>query len=420
MKVFKFGGASVKDAPAVKNMAEIVGKFSDDQLVIIVSAMGKTTNALEKLVNAYLADKDWKTTLNDIKEYHIKVARGLFREDHVIFDRIDAIFDSISNYLNESSDRSHMEIYSEIVGQGELLSTRIVRNYLNENIRPTRWIDAREFIKTDYNFIDARVDWEITSHLIYDRVRKYARDSIVLTQGFIGSDNAGKTTTLGREGSDFSAAIFATCLKADSLTVWKDVAGILTADPRVMPDAEIIEKLTYTEASEMTYYGARVIHPRTIKPLAQNNIKLYVRPFTDPEQIGTVVGEETTSRHPASFIVKKNQVLLSLKVRDFSHIDEKRLGLIFHELDRLNIKINLMQNSAISFSICIDKKFDKVERLKKNLEEHFDIGYHENLELITIKNYDEHSFDKIGPGINVLMEQKTKNNWYLLHSRNLS
>lgn len=416
MKVFKFGGASVKDAPAVKNMAAIVNKFSDEELVIIVSAMGKTTNALETVVREHFEGKDWKPQLQSIREYHLKVAAGLFDPNHVLFNRIEAIFDTISTYLEEAEDRSYVEVYSEIVGQGELLSTRIVRNYLNENVKNTHWIDAREFIKTDYNYVDARVDWVITEHLIHGTIPKYTSDSIVLTQGFIGSNNTGKTTTLGREGSDFSAAIFATCLRAESLTVWKDVPGILTADPRIIPDARIIKQLTYTEASEMTYYGARVIHPRTIKPLAQNDIKLYVRPFTNPDDIGTVVGEEGGGRHPASFIVKQDQVLLSFKVRDYSHIDERKLGLIFHELDRLNIKINLMQNSAISFSICVDKKFGKVKALRESLKDEFEISYNENLELITIKNYDDESVGQINPGLKVLMEQKTRNNLYLLHA----
>lgn len=416
MKVFKFGGASVKDAPAVQNMAEIVKSFSNDKLVVIVSAMGKTTNSLEQLISDYYEKRDWKAALEVIKDYHTQVALGLFDKEHLIFDRINVIIQRLQDFLESSENKPYVEVYSEVVSQGELLSTRIVRNYLNDNIRTTQWIDARKFIKTDYNFVDARVDWEITTRVIDDKVRRFAEDAVVLTQGFIGSNSAGKTTTLGREGSDFSAAIFATALKADSLTVWKDVPGILTADPRIMPDAVIIKHLTYKEASEMTYYGASVIHPRTIKPLAQQGIKLYVRSFTNPDENGTVVGGESEIRHPASFITKRNQVLMSFSVRDFSHIDEKRIGLIFHELDQCNIKINLMQNSAISMSICIDKKFDKVEKLRKSLSDRFDIDYYENLELITIKNYDQESLNKLKGGLNVLMEQKTQNNLHVLHA----
>jgi aspartate kinase len=415
MKVFKFGGASVKDADSVKNVAQVIRKFSDDSLVVIVSAMGKTTNALEELVRLFFEGKDWTKQLSDIKEFHFNISNGLFEKEHKVYGRMDIIFDRISSYLNAASSKSYVEVYSEMVGQGELLSTRIIRNYLNETVKSTIWIDARNYIKTDHNFIDARVDWELTKRNIFDDIPSFAKEAIVITQGFIGSNGEGKTTTLGREGSDFSAAIFATGLNAESVTVWKDVPGIMTADPRKMPEATIISDLCYTDASEMTFYGASIIHPRTIKPLAQNDIKLYVRPFTAPDSLGTTIGSGKSGKHPASFILKTNQVFIDLRVTDFTFIDEKKLSVIFNALDQLNIKINLMQNSAVSFAICVDKKFDKVEKLVDKLSNTFNISVRENLELLTIKGYDQDALDKVYKREEVLLEQKSKDVYHLLY-----
>ena len=414
MKVFKFGGASVKDAHAVKNVAEIVRNFNNDKLIIIVSAMGKTTNKLEKVIQEYLNEGDWNSSLLTIKNDHIQIAKELFVENHEIFTRIKGIFYGIEKYLTQKNFNSNLELYSEIVSQGEILSTRILRNYLNENVNKAAWLDARKIIKTDFNFIDARLDWDFTQSLIIDKIDSLKETNIVVSQGFIGSNNEGKTTTLGREGSDFSAAIFATCLNAESMTVWKDVPGVLNADPKLMPDATIIKEISYQEASELTYYGASVIHPRTIKPLAQKNIKLFVRPFTAFSEVGTVIGDFETA-FPTSFITKYNQVLVEFNVKDFSFIDEKKLSIIFHELDGLNIKINLMQNSAISFSICIDKKFDKVEKLLERLKDKFDITHHDGLTLQTIKNFDEASLEKISTNSNVLLEQRTTKDVHVLY-----
>lgn len=415
MKVFKFGGASVKDAPSVKNVAEVIRQYCNDELVVIVSAMGKTTNALEELIRLYFEKGDWKSQLESIKKFHLEISTGLFDKDHQVFDRLETIFDNISAYINEAEGKSYMEVYSEIVGQGELLSTRIIRNYLNEKVSKTIWIDARNYVKTDYNYIDARVDWDMTKRNISEKIPVFTKDSIVITQGFIGSNGEGKTTTLGREGSDFSAAIFATGLNAESVTVWKDVPGVMTADPHKMPDAKIIAKLTYTDASEMTYYGASIIHPRTIKPLAQNGIKLYVRPFNSPQELGTTIGDESAGKHPASFILKTKQVFIDFKVTDFTFIDEKKLSIIFNALDQLNIKINLMQNSATSFSICIDKKFDKVEQLVKRLSETFNIEMRDKLEMLTVKGYDQEALDKIYDRKEVLLEQKSQDVYHLLY-----
>ena len=415
MKIFKFGGASVKDASAVKNVAEVIHRFANEELVVIVSAMGKTTNALEELVRLHQENDDWQNQLSEIQNFHMKISSKLFSPEHEVFVRLDSIFERIKNYLETAIKRSYLEVYSEVVGQGELLSTRIIRNYLNDNIHKTVWIDARTYIKTDFNYIDARVDWDITKRNIYEKIPVFARDSIVITQGFIGSNGEGKTTTLGREGSDFSAAIFATCLKAESVTVWKDVPGVMTADPRKMPDATIISNLSYTDASEMTYYGASVIHPKTIKPLAQNGIKLYVRPFTAPEEIGTTIGAHIQEKHPASFILKTSQVLIDFNVTDFTFIDEKKLSVIFNALNQVNIKVNLMQTSATSFSICIDKKFDKVRELVSRLKDSFNIGLRENLELLTIKGYDEDALDKIYKRSEVLLEQKSTNVYHILY-----
>lgn len=415
MKVFKFGGASVKNAAAVKNVADVIKKFCDEELVIIVSAMDKTTNHLEEVVQLLFDKGDWQAKLDWIKDFHIDVAKGLFADDHEIFSRIDSIFEGIADYLRKAENKEYAEVYSEIVSQGELLSTRIIRHYLNDNIKKTVWLDARRLIRTDFNYTDSRVDWEMTNKNISGKIPTFAKDSLVISQGFIGSNGEGKTTTLGREGSDFSAAIFATGLQAESVTVWKDVPGVMTADPRKMPEATIIPELTYTDAAEMTYYGASIIHPRTIKPLAQNKIKLYVRPFTAPDQTGTVIGRGHAKQHPASFIVKTKQVFVDFKVTDFTFIDERKLSIIFNALDQLNIKINLMQTSAVSFAICIDKKFDKVERLVERLKDDFEIEVRENLELLTVISYDDEALSTIYKRSEVIMEQKTKHVYHLLY-----
>ncbi|PIB36552.1 hypothetical protein BFP72_14655 [Reichenbachiella sp. 5M10] len=415
MKVFKFGGASVKDAESVKNVAEVIKMFCDEELVIVVSAMGKTTNHLEELVQLYVDKQDWKIKLDWIKNFHLDISHGLFDEKHEIYERIESIFDGIAEYLEGAEGKRYAEIYSEMVSQGELLSTRIIRHYLNENVKKTTWLDAREYIKTDFNFTDSRVDWEITKRNISSKIPSFTKDGLVISQGFIGSNSEGKTTTLGREGSDFSAAIFATGLQAESVTVWKDVPGVMTADPRKMPEAMVIPELKYTDAAEMTYYGASIIHPRTIKPLAQNKIKLYVRPFTAPENIGTVIGKGHAEKHPASFIVKTKQVFIEFGVTDFTFINEKKLSLLFNALDQLNIKINLMQNSAVSFAICIDKKFDKVEKLIERLKGDFEIEMRENLELLTVIGYDDLALSQIYHRSDVILEQKTKKVYHLLY-----
>ena len=416
MKVFKFGGASVKNAEAVKNVAEVIRQFCNEELVVIVSAMDKTTNHLEEVVERFFNNGDWKAELHWIKEFHKEVSLGLFENsDHEIFNRIDSVFEGIEEYLNQAEGKRYAEVYSEMVSQGELLSTRIIRHYLNDNVKKTTWLDARRVIRTDFNFTDSRVDWEMTNQNISQKIPQYTKDGIVISQGFIGANGEGKTTTLGREGSDFSAAIFATGLKAESVTVWKDVPGVMTADPRKMPEATIIPELTYMDAAEMTYYGASIIHPRTIKPLAQNKIKLYVRPFTSPNADGTVIGRGHAKQHPSSFIVKTRQVFIDFKVTDFTFIDEKKLSLIFNALDQLNIKINLMQTSAVSFSICIDKKFDKVEKLVERLSTNFEISVRENLELLTVIAYDQEALNTIYERTEVILEQKTKQVYHLLY-----
>lgn len=415
MKVFKFGGASVKDSESVKNVAEVIKLFCDEELVIVVSAMGKTTNHLEELVQLYFDNGNWAEKLEWIKNFHIDISRGLFDNDHAIFTRIPSVFDTIKSYLDKAEGNKYDEVYSEMVSQGELLSTRIIKHYLNDNVKKTTWLDARQYIKTDFNYTDSRVDWEITNRNIKDAIPTFAKDGLVISQGFIGSNAEGKTTTLGREGSDFSAAIFATGLQAESVTVWKDVPGVMTADPRKMPEATVIKELRYTDAAEMTYYGASIIHPRTIKPLAQNKIKLYVRPFTHPKQIGTVIGKGHAEKHPASFILKTKQVFIDFGVTDFTFINEKKVSIIFNALDQLNIKINLMQNSATSFSICIDKKFDKVEKLVERLKNDFTIDVRENLELLTVIGYDDKAMTDIYDRSDIILEQKTKQVYHLLY-----
>ncbi len=411
MKVFKFGGASVKDPNAIRNMASITQANGNSNLLIVISAMGKTTNALEKIIALQREGKDFEKELSDLQHYHFKILNELFQEDHSIFKMIGDQFNRIG--IETKKNDSYDQIYDQVVSLGEVISTLIIASYLEQEGVAVQWIDARKMIRTDRNFREGKVDWDISKINIQTLTSSLA-NSVLVTQGFIGSTEDGLTTTLGREGSDYTAAIFASCLKAESVTIWKDVPGVMNADPKRLPAAIVFEELPFKEAAEMTYYGASVIHPKTIKPLANNGIPLLVKNFDNPLLPGTVIKETTLDHIPPLIVFKDNQCLISCKVTDYSFIDENQLGTIFGIVSEMHLKINLMQNSAISFSFCVDYRDDKIIKLIDLLGKHFEVYYNTGLTLITVKNYDQQIFQEYRQKKGVILEQSSRSTLQVL------
>jgi aspartate kinase len=409
MKIFKFGGASLKSAEAVRNMASLVLAHAHEKLLIVVSAMGKTTNALEEVVNQYFAGKSFAQKLDEIKAYHLDIATALLGNDHAVCKVIRSLPDQLRQALQPGQPD---EVYDQVVSHGELISSFIVHAYLNLVNLPCALLDARDYIVTDETFREGQVNWEETRKRIQNLRQAFPQR--VLTQGFIGRAPNGLTTTLGREGSDFTAAIFGSCLQADSVTIWKDVPGVMSADPKHIPDAVVFPELPYKEAAEMTYYGASVIHPKTIKPLALAGIPLLVKCFSDPSLPGTRIHECHVEKLPPLIVFKENQCLISCKVVDYTFINEEHLRLIFQALSELNIRINVMQNSAISFSFCIDYRESRLLALIGKLRHHFEVYYNTNLMLITIKNYDEPTFEKYRKTGDILLEQSSRSTLQVL------
>jgi aspartate kinase len=416
MKVFKFGGASVKDAPGVRNVADIVRRYTAlEPVMIIVSAMGKTTNALEKLLNDWLESHQCEQNLQGIKNEHLRIVNELFPQpDETLLQLLEAFFIQLESLLQQSSYEHYDESYDQVVSQGEIIASCIVQAYLQQANIDCQWVDAREYIMTDNRWREGKVDWAWSEKIIRKGLLPILNKQSVITQGFIGGTISRKTTTLGREGSDFSAAIFAYCLEAESLTIWKDVPGILNADPKLMANTHLYPQLSYNEAAEMTYYGATVIHPKTIKPLANRKIPLYVRSFLQQDAPGTCISDVRLDKIFPAIIFKPRQCLISFGVRDFTFITEKNLSTILHALASLNIKINLMQNSAISFSICTDQESRRISALKESLQDDFIIHFNENLQLITVKNYDEVTITKVVGTQEILLEQKTRSTFQVV------
>jgi aspartate kinase len=412
MKVFKFGGASVKDPKGVKNVAAILHSFPPQPLVIVISAMGKTTNALEKILSLFKAGQNHRPELASLVKYHTDIIDALFSADNTVKSEVQKIFDTLEDALVKKD--SFDQVYDQVVSVGEIVSTVIVHRYLVEENIPAEWVDARDYISTDDTFREGKVDWKITCSRIQKLTQLLNQKKIIITQGFLGRTPQGLTTTLGRDGSDFSAAIFASCLNADSVTIWKDVPGVMNADPKRLSKATVFEELPFREAAEMTYYGASVIHPKTIKPLANKKIPLYVKNFDDPTLPGTKIHECHVDALPPLIVFKDNQCLISCKVTDYTFVSEDQMSLIFQVLSDLNIRINVMQNSAISFSFCIDFRESKVNALIEKLHEHFEVYYNTGLTLITIKNYDEKTFDHYHNMHGVLLEQSSRSTLQVL------
>ena len=404
MKIFKFGGASVKDADSVKNVLRVLSIQGFERCLIVVSAMGKTTNALERVVEFYFNKSDYQQEIAKIKEEHIQIAKGLFDENHHVFSEIKLFFDDIESFLRRNKSPNYNFVYDQVVTCGEMISSKILSVYLSDNEMGNQWLDARDFIKTDTNYREGLVKWEETEKNIsqLDKAKTY------VTQGFIGSDENNFTVSLGREGSDYSAAIFAYCLDAKDMTIWKDVPGVMTGDPRKFENVELLSNISYEEAIEMAYYGASVIHPKTLQPLKQKSIPFFVKSFISPEKAGTKIGISTENQLLESYILKENQVLMRISTRDFSFIAEDHISFIFRELAKRNIKVSLMQNSAISLALCLEDKFNNIDELEAELEQDFNTEIVKNVSLFTIRNARLENLDKLYEGKNVLLEQITK------------
>ena len=411
LQVFKFGGASVRDAEAVKHVGSILDKFKDQPLVVVVSAMGKTTNALEQVVADHANQTgDAFEKLEAIKNHHYQIANELLGADEELFAALNDTFVECEWALEEEPHESYDYMYDQMVSVGELVSTKIVAAYLKKSGLSVAWLDARDVIRTDNIFREGWVQWDETIDRA-ERVIKPMLDEnqIVVTQGFIGSTSENFTTTLGREGSDYSAAIFSYCLNADSMSIWKDVPGVLTADPRLFENVTKLDHLSYREAIEMTYYGAKVIHPKTIKPLQNKQIPLFVKSFVNPEADGTLIDSDAEDLYPPIVTVESNQALLNISTRDFSFVAAQHMSHLFQCIASLRMHVNIMQNTAISFAISVNDTDDKVDQFAAMIEENFKVRIERDLELITVRHYQRAVLDQLKEGKVVLLEERIRN-----------
>jgi len=412
MKVFKFGGASVKDAEGVRNLASIVKGFPDD-LIIVISAMGKTTNALESLTRNYFNGNNEGTLQNisALKQYHFEITEKLFDgQCEVLNQEIKAEFKSIEKRLKHSPSLDYDFEYDQIVSLGEVLSTKIASAYLNHVGISNKWMDIRQGLRTDATWREGNIDWSLSSGLIQSQFN-FAENRIYLTQGFIGATMTNQTTTLGREGSDYSAAIIANVLNAENVTIWKDVPGIMNADPNKFEETQKLDMLSYREAVEMTYYGAKVIHPKTMKPLVEKNIPLYVRSFLEPDKYGSVICNiDHVMNYVPVFITKEDQVLITISPLDFSFMAEESISDIYRLFAQYRMKVNLVQQSAMNFSVAIDQPERGFDKLIGDLKKKFVVHYNGGLELLTIRYYNEEVVQKMIQGRTVFVAQKTRTN----------
>lgn len=407
MQIFKFGGASVKDAEGVKNLARVLKMLGSDKTLIIVSAMGKTTNAMEKVVSNYFdAKHQLQSSLQEVKKFHNNILLDLFEnEKHAVFETIDGLFQEIIQFFDHNKSPNYNFVYDQVIGFGELISTSIISHYLNVIGVKNTWLDVRTFIKTDDYYRNSKVNWGQTQELISEHVD---RSKLNITQGFLGSNSNNFTTTLGREGSDYTAAIFAFCLNAKSVTIWKDVPGVLNADPRYFENAELLRRISYREAIELSYYGASVIHPKTLQPLQKKEIPLFVKSFLNPKNEGTCVGKdlELSPKIPC-YILKQNQILIKLSSLDFSYIVEDNIRHIFGLLHDYKMKVSMIQNSAISFSVCIENNYNNLERLLLHLKAKYKVKSYQAVKLYTIRHYDATAVRELEKGKQILLKQVT-------------
>ena len=411
MKVFKFGGASVNSIERIKNVGTILQQYREQKILVVISAMGKTTNALEKVVEAFYNNKKEEALqlFEQVKQQHLTTAKYLLVTHYLACEnQLKDFFTEVEWLLHDKPARDFDYYYDQVVCVGELLSTSIVSFYLNEAGIKNQWIDVRDVFRTDDNFRDANIDWAYTQQKVTgDVMPRFNTTDIILTQGFIGSTDENESTTLGREGSDYTAAIFANMLDAESQTIWKDVEGVMNADPKQFPDAKLISELNYTEAIEMTYYGAQVIHPKTIKPLQNKQIPFYVKCFLDPSLPGTVISKQTVKNLPPIIVLKDNQAMIELNSKDFSFVGEKPVGQLYHLFEELNIKPNLTQNGAITFTCVLDNRAEKIEKLALEASSVFDVEVMKGLKLLTIRHYNKEIVEKLTEGKTILLRQQT-------------
>ena len=408
MRVFKFGGASVIDAEGVKNLVSVLQKVGFKNTLVIVSAMGKTTNAMEGVLDNYFNNKkELQSSIQDIKKYHNAILLDLFEnEHHQVFKKVANLFEELVSFLSRNKSPDYNFVYDQTIGYGEMVSTTIISEYLNDIGLKNNWLDVRDYIKTDNYYRSANVNWERTQEQI---LKKIDTSVLNITQGFLGSDANNFTTTLGREGSDYTAAIFAYCLNAESVTIWKDVPGLLNADPRYFENAQLLHKISYREAIELAFYGASVIHPKTLQPLQQKEIKLHIKSFLNPENTGTTVGKGIgLEPEIPCFIVKKNQTLISLSSLDFSYIVEDNISEIFSLLHLYKMKVDVIQNSAISFSVCVDTIYNNLDQLLQHLKAKFKVTINKNVSLYTIRHYNEQAIQTLENDKEVLLKQLTQ------------
>ena len=405
MRIFKFGGASVKDANGIKNVLSVLEKVGHEDTLLVISAMGKTTNALEIVIKNYF-DKspELHSSLQEVRKYHNQILLDLFDdEEHDVYFAVKSHFADLEYFIRSNKSPNYNFVYDQIVSYGEIVSTTIVSHYFNHAGMKNNWIDVRNFIKTNNNYRDADVDWERTQQFISKGINKKA---LSITQGFLGSDDNNFTTTFGREGSDYTAAIFAYCLNAESVTIWKDVPGVMNADPRFFENAMLLNQISYREAIELAFYGATVIHPKTLQPLQKKEIPLFVKSFINPLLPGTSVskGKDLEPQTPC-FIIKRDLLLLSLSSIDFSFIMEENISEIFALFHQYKMKVSLIQNSAISFSVCIEDKFGKFNELKNILSKKFKVVYNENVSLYTIRHFTATAAEIVEKDKTVLLKQ---------------
>lgn len=431
MKVFKFGGASVNSVERIQNLAGIVKQYQEQPLVIIISAMGKTTNSLEKVAEVFFAGKkDEALHLFDvIKQYHINISKYLLvTRFNECLDQLADFFTEIEWLLHDKPVREYDYYYDQVVCLGELLSTCIISHYLNETGITNQWLDVRDLIRTDNTFRDAGIDWDVTEDKIKmlnirgEMAEKNASHNsqltshIYITQGFIGCTDDNESTTLGREGSDYTAAIFANILNAESLSIWKDVEGVMNADPKQFPDAQLISELSFTEVIEMAFYGAQVIHPKTIKPLQNKGIPLYVKCFLDPSLPGTVIHQKNSKNLPPIIVIKQNQALLHLNSQDFSFVGEEPMSKLYQLFSGIHFRPNLIQTGAINVQLCVDNRTDKIEQLASAAASIFDVQVEKDLNLLTIRHYNKEIFEELTKDKQIILTQRTKETIQVLYA----
>jgi aspartate kinase len=408
MQVFKFGGASVKNAEGVKNLARVLQDVGYENTLVVVSAMGKMTNAMERVIKNYFDNKpELQSSIQEVKTYHNDILLDLFdTKQHPVFKKVSSIFDDLDGFFLRNKSPDYNFVYDQVIGYGELTSTTIISAYLNTVGLKNKWLDVREFIKTDDYYRRSNVDWEQTQKNIK---ANFDTNVLNITQGFLGSNANNFTTTLGREGSDYTAAIFAYCLNAESVTIWKDVPGVLNADPRYFENAQLLNTISYREAIELAFYGASVIHPKTLQPLQQKEIPLFVKSFLNPKDAGTRVGKGVgIEPNVPCFIVKKNQVLISLSSLDFSYIVEENISEIFKLFHLYKMKVDVIQNSAISFSVCFENTYNNLDRLLQHLKAKFKVTLYDNVSLYTVRHYNEQAIASVEKNKKLLLKQLTQ------------